>query len=187
MKRAYTRTITVVIISLMSLCFTGCSRSKEVVLKKISDQIIHDQIKNANLYYEMHPSFKEAFAFLQKSDLATLPAGRYDIKGDDLFCIIQRADGRSRAEAKLEAHQIYIDIQYLIGGSEEMGWSPLTACTQVDQVYDAERDIGFFKDEPQSWTQMKPGDFTVFFPADAHAPMVSTGEIHKAVVKVRIQ
>jgi len=182
----YPHTFTIAIISLMSLCFTGCSRPKEVVLKNTSNQIIHDQLTNADHYDEMHPAFKEALAFLQKSDLATLAPGRYDIRGDDLFCIIQRADGRSRADAKLEAHRTYIDIQYLIGGTEEMGWRPLSACTQVDQMYDAEKDIGFFTDEPQSWTQMQPGSFVIFFPEDAHAPMVSPKEIHKAVVKVRV-
>jgi YhcH/YjgK/YiaL family protein len=72
---------------------------------------------------------------------------------------------------------------YIINGTKEMGWRPVSICTQVDQAYDTERDIGFFKNAPESWTKVSPGSFVIFFPEDAHTPLVSNGEIHKAVLK----
>jgi YhcH/YjgK/YiaL family protein len=51
-------------------------------------------------------------------------------------------------------------------------------------TYDPGRDIEFFTDRPDVWIPVKPGQFVVFFPEDAHAPLVGAGEIHKIVVKV---
>jgi YhcH/YjgK/YiaL family protein len=119
--------------------------------------------------------------------LAELPVGRHEIDGDRLFCMISKGPGRSRAEAKLEAHRKYIDIQYVIAGTEEMGWRPTAACTLSEVSYDAEKDIEFFADEPESWTQVPAGSFVIFFPQDAHAPLVSDAEIHKAVLKIAVE
>ncbi len=151
------------------------------------DHIITDKLNNAERYYAMHPAFEKAFAFLRRVDLAELPAERHEIDGDRLFCIISKGPGRSRAEAKLEAHRKYIDIQYVIAGTDEMGFKPAAECKMIDTSYDTDKDIGFFKDRPDSWTQVPAGSFVIFFPQDAHAPLVSKGEIHKAVLKIAVE
>jgi YhcH/YjgK/YiaL family protein len=133
----------------------------------------------------MHPDFERAFSFLKMDSLMYLAEGRHEIDGDRLFAIIQKDLGRSKVETKLEAHRKYIDIQYVISGTDEMGWRPTAACKSVESPYDEIQDIGFFNDEPQIWTKVEPGHFAIFTPDDAHAPMVSSGEIHKVVIKVR--
>jgi YhcH/YjgK/YiaL family protein len=151
------------------------------------DHIIIDELANARDYYRMHPAFEQAFAFLNQNALGELPSGRHEIDGERLFCMIAKDRGRTRAEAKLEAHRKYVDIQYIIAGTDEMGFKPTAECSLPDTGYDAEKDIEFFKDEPQSWTKVPAGSFVIFLPADAHAPMVSSGEIHKAVLKVAVE
>ncbi len=148
------------------------------------DHIIVDKLQRAEDYYDMHPAFENAFAFLRQNTLAELPAGRNEIDGDHMFCLITKGPGRSRSEAKLEAHRKYIDIQYVIAGTEEMGFRPTADCKLIDTNYDGENDIEFFKDEPESWTKVPAGSFVIFFPQDAHAPMVGKEEIHKAVLKI---
>ncbi len=151
------------------------------------DQIITDSLERAEDYYDMHPAFETAFAFLRQDTLAELPSGRHEIDGDRLFCVISKGPGRSRAEAKLEAHRNYIDIQYVIAGTDEMGSAPTAECKQLDTQYDPNKDIEFFKDESQSWTKVPAGSFIIFFPERAHAPLVSDGEIHKAVLKIAVE
>ena len=53
--------------------------------------------------------------------------------------------------------------------------------------YDEKRDIEFFDCEPETWLTLQPGEFALFFPNDAHAPLVG-GEksIRKAVFKIRV-
>ena len=174
-----------ILVSIIS--FNACSKQNETNLTANRDHILTDKMDNAENYYKMHPAFEEAFNFLRMSTLAELPAGRNEIDGDRLFCIVSKDTSRSRAEAKLEVHRRYIDIQYIISGTDEMGWRPTSTCKVIDTEYDANNDIGFFKDEPETWTKVPAGSFAIFFPADAHAPMVGDEDIHKVVLKVLIE
>ena len=99
-----------------------------------------------------------------------------------------RDKGRSRVEAKLETHRKYIDIQFVISGVDEMGWRPLPSCGKASTPYDAEKDAALFESAPDSWVAVGPGAFAVFFPEDAHAPLIGAGEpVRKLVVKVRVE
>jgi biofilm protein TabA len=167
--------------------FISCSGQKEAKVEMKRDKIIINKLQHAGRYFRMHPLFEKAFAFLRQDGLAELPIDRYEIDGDRLFCMISKGPGRSRSEAKLEAHRKYIDIQYIIAGTDEMGWKPTADCKMIDTEYDADKDIEFFKDKPESWTPVPAGSFVIFFPQDAHAPLVSSGEIHKAVLKIAVE
>ncbi len=152
-----------------------------------NDHIITDSLEHAEDYYHLHRAFEIAFAFLRENALAELPTGRHEIDGDNLFCIIGKETGRTRTEAKLEAHRKYIDIQYVIAGTDEMGFRPTADCKLIDTSYVADKDIEFFNDQPNSWTPVPPGSFVIFFPQDAHAPLVSSGELHKVVLKIAVE
>ena len=177
----------VLVISCLIFGVTSCSGHKEAKVQMERDQIIINKLQHAERYFRIHPAFEKAFAFLSQDGLAELPEGRHEIDGDRLFCIIDKSPGRSRAEAKLEAHRKYIDIQYIIAGTDEMGWKPTADCKMIDTEYDGDKDIMFFKDQPDSWTSVPAGSFVIFFPQDAHAPLVSEGEIHKAVLKIAVE
>jgi len=172
------------VVSLVVVTVAGCS-GKRVTMDR--DHIIVDRLERAEAYYDMHPGFEKAFAFLRSSDLADLPPERYEIDGDNLFCTISNGPARTRDEAQLEAHKKYIDIQYVIGGTEEMGWRPTPTCVMSVAGYDKDKDIEFFRDAPVSWTELKPGSFVILFPEDAHAPLVGEGTIHKAVLKIAVE
>ena len=167
--------------------FVSCSGQKEANVQMKRDHIIINKLQHAERYFKMHPAFERAFAFLRQKGLAELPTGRHEIDGERLFCMISKGPGRSRSEAKLEAHRKYIDIQYVIDGTDEMGFKPTANCKVVDTEYDADKDIMFFNDQPESWTEVPAGSFVIFFPQDAHAPLVSKGEIHKAVLKITVE
>jgi YhcH/YjgK/YiaL family protein len=165
---------------------TSCSGDKEAKVQMKRDHIIINKLQHAERYFKMHPAFEKAFTFLRQDGLAELPVERYEIDGDRLFCMISKDPGRSRSEAKLEAHRKYIDIQYVIAGMDEMGWKPTADCKLIDTDYDADKDIMFFNDQPDNWTEVPAGSFVIFFPQDAHAPLVSSGELHKAVLKIAV-
>jgi YhcH/YjgK/YiaL family protein len=54
----------------------------------------------------------------------------------------------------------------------------------VESKYDEEKDFGLFSDPPENWVTVTPGKFAIFFPEDAHAPLISDGIIRKAVIKI---
>jgi YhcH/YjgK/YiaL family protein len=148
--------------------------------------MILDVLENAQRYLPLHSGFAQAFEFLSRSDLKELPVGRHEIDGDRIYAVVAREPGRSKDDALLETHERYIDIQFIISGTDTMGWKPTLACKQPTQPYDPERDIQFFADKPDAWVATHGGAFTIFFPEDAHMPLISTGEIHKVVVKIAV-
>lgn len=143
-------------------------------------------LADADRYIALHPLFARAFEFLRNADLNALAPGKHDVQGEQLFVIVEACAGRTRAEAKLECHRRYIDIQLVLDGVDEMGWRPLDECVDPAMDYDAARDIRFFNDAPASWIATSAGSFCLFFPGDAHAPLVSTGLIRKVVMKIAV-
>jgi biofilm protein TabA len=148
--------------------------------------MILDTLANSDQYAALHSLFARAFEFLRGTDLHALTPGKHPVQGEQLFAIVEACAGRTRAEAKLECHRRYIDIQLVLEGVDEMGWKPVADCVEPMTEYEAARDIRFFKDAPSSWVATPPGSFCLFFPSDAHAPLVSAGMIRKVVVKVAL-
>ena len=148
--------------------------------------MIFSTLSQSDRYAALHPLFPRAFEYIRNTDLRALLPGHYPIIGDDLFVIIEHMQGRTRVEAQLECHLRYIDIQLVLDGVDEMGWKPLATCREPVEDYSAERDIGFFRDAPDSWIAVPPGAFCIFFPEDAHAPLVSSDYIRKAVFKIAV-
>lgn len=149
--------------------------------------MIIDHLRNADRYCPLHPGFAAGFAFLRREDLASLAEGRYDIDGDRVFAVVARAAGRGHEQSPLEIHRRYIDIQFTIGGEDRIGWMPASDCRQVASPFDEKQDFGFFDDQPASWFAVAPGIFAVFYPKDAHAPLATSGLVHKVVVKVAVE
>ncbi|MDP3123597.1 MAG: YhcH/YjgK/YiaL family protein [Thiobacillus sp.] len=148
--------------------------------------MILDTLDQADRYSSLHPLFVQAFDYLRKTDLDALAPGRHAIDGERLFAIVETCAGRTRAEAQLECHRRYIDIQLVLAGVDEMGWKPLADCMTPATEYDAARDIRFFDDAPASWVATPSGAFCMFFPDDAHAPLISAGRIRKVVLKIAV-
>ena len=144
------------------------------------------RLEDAELYANIHSHFTQALAFLQENDLDKLTAGRCEIAGDDLFAIVVRNAGAGHSKAKLEAHREYIDIQYVLRGTDEMGWKSLEDCEIRQGDYDPQTDVELFSDLPSSWIRVCSGELAIFFPEDAHAPGGSETEFHKIVVKVKV-
>ncbi len=148
--------------------------------------MILDTIQQANRYLALNPNFAAAFAFLSRPNLRELPVGRYEIDGDRVYALVQRQPGRKPDAGKLEAHRNYIDVQVVLGGVDTMGWRPTAACQEIATPYNPEKDVMLFTDRPTAWVAVGPGEFAIFFPADAHLPMIADGELHKVVLKVHV-
>ncbi len=149
--------------------------------------MILDTLSHIDGYCEVHRRLRDAAAFLKRADLVSLPDGRIDLDGDLLYATVMRVPGRAPEEAKLESHRRYIDIQVLLDGVERIGWRTVNAALHEVAPFDVERDIVFYTEAAGTLLTLQAGMFAVFFPQDAHAPMISDGGLHKIVVKVAAQ
>ena len=148
--------------------------------------MILSTLTNSDRYATLHPLFSNAFEFMHSTNLLALAPGIHPIIGEQLFAIVEQAEGRSRQQAQLECHRKYIDIQLVLEGTDEMGWKALADCHNPVSDYSAEKDIQFFHDAPATWVVTPPNHFCIFFPEDAHAPLVSGGNIRKVIFKIAV-
>lgn len=148
--------------------------------------MILDSLKNSALYENVNPRMKKAFALIASTDWTTMEPGIHELDGKDIYVNVMERELKQKSDAKLEVHNEYIDIQVLISGREEsFGWSERKDLKLPQGEFDAEKDIQFFDDVPQTYYTLRPGQFTVLFPEDGHAPMVGEGTMRKIIVKVR--
>jgi len=146
--------------------------------------MIFSNLSQSERYAALHPLFARAFDYIRDTDLYALLPGRYNIAGDELIVIVEHVSGRTREMARLEAHRRYIDIQLVLEGDETMGWKPLADCYNPVSEHNMDRDIRFFIDAPASWIAVPPDHFCIFFPEDAHAPLIGSGPIRKIIFKI---
>ena len=113
--------------------------------------------------------------------------GRYELD-DGIFALVQQYEPRTFSASRPEAHVKYADIQYIVSGSEQIGWALLTEASHKSEDCLAERDVCFFdKVENEAMLTLSSGMGAVFFPFDVHRPCVSTGQsgpVKKVVVKI---
>ncbi len=148
--------------------------------------MILDTIDNAERYYSIGEGIRKAFEFLKKTDVNRLE-GRTDIDGDRVYAVVIKAEGTGHAGAQLETHKKYIDIQFGVAGLNEFGWKPARKCEKVTKPFEEADDYGFFGEEPDVWIPVRPGQYAIFFPEDAHTPKGGTGALHKILVKVAVE
>ncbi len=148
--------------------------------------MILDTLENIEAYASLNPNFATAFAFLRDTDLAQLPIGKNEVDGDKVYAVGIKGPGRKPDEGLLETHDKYIDIQLVLRGVDTMGWKARKDLGPTTDASDPRNDVAFYGDKPDAWTVVKAGMFAIYFPEDAHLPMISDGELHKVVVKVAI-
>ncbi len=148
--------------------------------------MILDSVKGFERYTKMHARFEKAYEFMRSSDFSKMEPGEYPIDGKDIYCKVWAGDAKGIEIPKLEVHDTYIDIHVLIEGEETIGHKDRSKCSAEEIVYNDADVIAFFDDAPDNFISMTPGNAVLFFPHDAHAPLIGTGKIKKAVLKIRM-
>ena len=148
--------------------------------------MIIDSLKNCKTYASLNRRFAKAFDYLLSTDLASLPDGRNEIDGDEIFLMMNRRALKHPEDAPMEVHNKYIDIQLVIEGTEIFGWADRAELTRPQSEFNEEKDCQFFDDTPSLFYTVHDGQMSIFFPQDGHAPMIGEGEIVKCIVKVLV-
>jgi biofilm protein TabA len=148
--------------------------------------MILDTLQNGMKYASVHPRFAKAFEYLLNNDLAALPTGKVELEGSDLVVNIVDITGKSAADARMETHRNFIDIQVPVGQTETMGWKATEKLSEPTQEYDSTKDLTFYADQATCMLHVQPYEFAVFFPEDGHQPGIAEGTYRKIIVKVRV-
>lgn len=145
--------------------------------------MIIDHLDRASQYLPLSPLLAPCLEFLRTR--ADAQDGRYDLRGDDLFAMVQTYDTVPAAEKQWEAHRRYVDLQVVTDGFELMGYAPLDALTVVTDHDDA-KDVAFLGGHG-SFVRLDAGMFAILKPQDAHMPGVcvtTPQRVRKVVFKL---
>ncbi len=149
--------------------------------------MIIDQLANSRIYAAINIRLAVALSYINNYDLARLDIGRHTIVEDDIFAVVSEYETKDADDTRWEAHQKYADIQILISGEEKIGVATPKGM-KVNTPYNPEKDIEFY-DGKGDYVILRPGNFAVLFPSDAHLPGVAVDEkvkVKKVVIKVRL-
>jgi YhcH/YjgK/YiaL family protein len=137
------------------------------------------------------PNMQKALDFLRQVRGAELPGGRIEIDGDRVFALVQSYQTAVASDPVVfEAHQAYIDVQYMAAGQEVIAWAA-TDRLRVTEAYDPAKEawFGALPAAETTFVRVAAGELAVLYPTDGHAPRLAAGApaaVRKIVVKVAV-
>lgn len=148
--------------------------------------MIVDTLNNAPLYRCLSPRIARAFDYLRATDFQRAAAGTFEVDGQQIRAIVQDYATIDRTLGAWEAHRQHIDLQYVVSGTERIGYAH-THRLKPDR-YDPARDI-LPLTGMGAFLPLGPGDFMLLFPEDAHMPRIAvkgSEMVRKVVVKIAV-
>ena len=150
--------------------------------------MIFDRIENINNYKNLGGVFK-GLKFLAETDFTKIPVGKYELDGKNIYYMVQSYETKPDKTIS-EAHEKYIDIQYIVSGEEMMKVINVSKVSPNTE-YNAEKDCVFFANPVNaSAVLVQPGEYAIFFPEDIHMPGIAPNDApapaRKIVVKVKV-
>ena len=150
--------------------------------------MIYAKNQEALAYRGIHPNLDLALEHITPEFLASLRDGqRVELQGDQVYCTRFTYETIPQEESFFEAHRRYLDIHIMVEGEERVDVNR----PEDLKLTDAQEGNDFYAYQGESWhsTVLKPGEFLVVFPGDAHRIKVQVDgpkTVSKAVFKVCI-
>jgi len=149
--------------------------------------MIFDRIENRNSYH-LQSDIYMALNYLAKLNYDCIPSARVSIDGSRIFADPVSLISKPLEECKFEAHRRFIDLHYILSGTEGISTANVMNLTSINS-FDETADIGFFHGKEDGTYFLTPGCFMVCWPQDAHRVAMmrdSPAKIKKIVVKIKI-
>ncbi len=143
-------------------------------------------VGNINTYRSCGMSTEALDKYIEflKTVSADTPKGKYTLEDGTIYYVSEITQ-MLPSEKPYESHKKYIDIQFILSGTEDMEYADITAVTETE-AYNDEDDAALHEGDGIMLT-LKPGDFVVFAPMDAHKPGCGTGNSKKVIIKVPVE
>lgn len=151
--------------------------------------MILDKLENKHIYSNISKRLVEAFEFIENTDFSNFKLGRTDIKGDELFVLVNEYRTKKNDLNILEAHKKYIDLQYIISGTEIIEYESFEGHLVSEEYVDVD-DYSLFHSKAPMHLKLTEGSFAIFYPGDLHLPGIALNNeamtIKKVVFKILI-
>ena len=150
--------------------------------------MIYDKITNYETYAGISADIRKGLEFLY-SISPDIENGVHEIS-PRVKAIVSEYTTKQVNENGFEAHRQYIDIQYLMSGSEKISCLPLDYLKEA-KPYSEKDDAALYQAEDVQPQEMVIGNsyFAIFFPQDGHMSQLCVKAplaVKKVVVKIKI-
>ena len=143
-------------------------------------------IQNYKNILKFFPQLDIVFNYIVKNINNKTLDGKYNIT-KSIYAVVQTCDPKPKKEQVLEKHKKYIDLQYVISGKEKIGWKFFDNTFKTLKRYSYKKDIVFYSNTPDTYINLKKGDFAIFFTEDTHAPLCCLNTVRKCIVKIPVE
>lgn len=143
-------------------------------------------LTNKQEYYGIHPELDKALDYLTPEFLENASTEKTLLDGENLFVTKFHLETVPVEQTFFEAHKKYLDIQVVTRGMERVEIAHPDGLTLTEEKGDF---YGYTGQADQS-VILKPGNFLVVFPGDAHRlrlPVRKSGEpFTRVVFKIKV-
>lgn len=143
-------------------------------------------LTNKQEYYGIHPELDKALDYLTPEFLENASTEKTLLDGENLFVTKFHLETVPVEQTFFEAHKKYLDIQVVTQGMERVEIAHPDGLTLTEEKGDF---YGYTGQADQS-VILKPGNFLVVFPGDAHRlrlPVHQSGEpFTRVVFKIKV-
>ena len=152
--------------------------------------MIYDSVKNIAQYTAVNADLENVIHTALKYAGEHFSAGRIEIAGDRVYLNLANYHTHEASDAVAEAHKAYIDVMVMLEGTETVYVQHTDQMQEVTQTYDADTDALLGKLGVETTAViLRPGDFLVLFPQDAHMPgchAKTSASVKKVIGKIKI-
>lgn len=150
--------------------------------------MIFDSLDHRDCYYDI-PGLKEILDTLAVIHDTNMPQTKLVLDEDKSFINPVVLTTKPLSETRYEAHQRYADVHCVVEGTEEIIVNDISYLEELEP-YSKESDVGFYQGTNGTVCVLKPGDFLVCFPQDAHRVAIAPGDpgpVIKLVGKLKVK
>ncbi|TGX83818.1 DUF386 domain-containing protein [Palleniella muris] len=126
-------------------------------------------------YHREPETWKALFAWLEKTDLLAIPAGKHLIPGTDLIVSVEDSQNEDLKKRKTESHRYNCDFMFVVKGTEGFRFLDHNTSTQNTKYqYDVVRYD--YNPAKAKTVESTPERFFIMFPEDWHIAKVKTSK-----------
>ena len=144
--------------------------------------------QEALAYRGIHPNLDQALAHITSGFLEGLQDNqRVELDGMKVYCTRFTYETIPLEQGFFEAHRRYLDIHIMLQGEERVDVSHPEGLSLLEEK--TEQDFYAYQGEGEYSLVLRPGNFLVVFPGDAHRIKLQLDgpkQVSKAVFKVLI-
>ena len=137
-------------------------------------------VNNRSEYYGIHPMLDKALDCLTEEFLSSVPTEKTLLAGEELFVTRFELETVPLEETFFESHRQYLDLHTVIRGTERVDIAHPDGLTLTQQ----QGDFYGYTGQGEQSVILKPGNFLVVFPGEAHRLKIAVNAPGEAFTRV---